>query len=142
MGLLGADAYSDDPASMARLRADVEGFRRAIVAYAVGHRAGLTAKYPIREVRLRDEVTRLIDLYNDDTQSEWTSSIVWDIAAEVYGRAIRVYSRTGPTFSVDASCEIEPTAIFSPQREPTGAPIHLMFYGDVHYCLLTRRMTG
>lgn len=124
--LNGPQEYSG-PDGKDKIRKCITQFRKAVVDYAVQHKDDFPKEY---------DINRTIRLYNDPTQSEWTENTEWLCAAEVYGREIRIYSRTRGDFTIDADYRVAPAAVFRPTGEPQGPPINILHYGDVHYCAL------
>lgn len=135
IGFLGHDVLDKDKMDLTTLYGHVREFRKKIVDYASLHKTELQEKFG------EEEVSSLIDRYGSLDAPEWTGSIVWECAANIYKRPIVAYdspSSPGDTFSIGEKGEVAPSAIFQPKESPQGPPIHLMHFGP-HYCYLERK---
>jgi hypothetical protein len=128
---------------------DARSFRDKCVKYAEENKTELAQKYG------DEEVAQFIKVYNSSNEEilpeeMWTPYLAWECAANIYGRQINLYSRsgvaakakhqTGPTFfELDENKKIKPIAVFTPEgKEPSGPPLNLFLFGP-HYCTLIEK---
>jgi hypothetical protein len=134
LGLKGVDTYG---AVKGQLKQDIQVFRNEIQRFAKTHRDELLqtscSKKELDEIIAN--VTREVDWYG--SPMIWANSAIWACAARCYGRVINVYTAYGTDeFRTDAQGAVVPYQPFQPYGEPTGEPIHLLFWDGAHYCWL------
>jgi hypothetical protein len=135
IGLLGHDVEDKRKVPLEQLYKHVRDFRSKVVEYVKQNKEELTEKFG------EDAVASLTETYDNMERPEWTSSIVWECAANIYKRPIVVYGcpfKPNDPFLIDEKGEIAPSAIFQPKKEQQGPPINLM-HVEVHYLYLERR---
>ena len=130
LGLYGPAAYEGQPPQR-NLFSDIQKFRSDVVSYAREHKEELTEEFG------KGAIDGIIGGYASPTM--WTGAEVWNIAAQVYGREVRLLSEeTHRGVFRRENFTIVPfdEDVFLPKGELKGPPIHLVFFGRVHYANL------
>jgi hypothetical protein len=130
IGMYGQERYGQD---LNQLIPDIGDFRSSIVRYAREYSGPLAERYS------QKEISDLIATFEPVHHGAWADTVVWECAAKMHRREIRVYSLVAGTFTINGEGEVAPSAVFHPEGVSSDPPINLMHFGSVHYCLLEPR---
>lgn len=126
----------------AQLKVDIRDFRQRVAQFGRENKEELQDAIGDGVEQRQDgskemeTVDRFLRTYDASPYTEWTSPAAFFCAARVLHRPIRIFSHPSDVFMTDGDGMLVPSACFAQGVDEGKEPIHLMFWGKSHYCLL------